>query len=366
MSKPTKKERRRLKQKLKHKQSIKLRNESPYNRLAAAGCVESCKVNDSCRDQGLFTIYALMSVPNHPPTLACFLVDKWCMGLKDAWGRLNMTHDVYHDFMESTKSRADFRLVDLGPDEARRLIAAGIRQAHVMGFRLPPDYGKWVKAMGVGEDWASADISDFGKDGKYLFVGPLDHLADHLIDGDVDRFLSRLDVDYIARIPEDGGQFDGAFDEEYEGDDQEYDEDGDEDKNGDDCEGLEDSEIRSIILDNAKGVYLATLKWCSANGEEPHPYLMQTAVLMLIAAARWATRGTDGTHTDSSPLEDILSGVPPESRDEVSEAVGQLVRAVDSFPDPRTFADAVRLGHLDDEVLDGELLDNTPAGASRS
>ena len=61
MSKPTKKERRRLKQKLKHKQSIKLRNESPYKRLAAAGRVEACKVIGNCADQGLFSIYALLS-----------------------------------------------------------------------------------------------------------------------------------------------------------------------------------------------------------------------------------------------------------------------------------------------------------------
>jgi len=202
MSKPTKKERRRLKQKLKHKQAIKLRNESPYKRLAAAGRVEACKVNDGCRDQGLFSIHALLSVPNRPPTLACFLVDKWCMGLKDAWGRHDVTYERYHDFMESAEYRAGFKLVDMDPDEARRLIAAGIRQAHVMGFRLPPDYGKWAKAMGVGDDWASADISDFGVNGKYRFVGPIDHLAERLIDGDVEKFFARPDVDFITALPD--------------------------------------------------------------------------------------------------------------------------------------------------------------------
>lgn len=356
MSKPTKKERRRLKQKLKHKQSIKLRNESPYKRLATAGRVESCKVNDSCREQGLFSIYARVSVPNRPPTLACFLVDKWCMGLKDAWGRLDMTHEEYHHFMESAETRADFKLVDLDPDEARRLIAGGIRQAHEMGFRLPPNYGKWVKTMGVRDDWASADISDFGIDGKYRFVGPIDHLADRLIDGDVEKFLSRPDVGYIAGLHD--GDYDFADDyEEYD----DYDEDEEDDEDDDDCEGLEASEIEGVVLDGAKCIYAATLQWCFANGEEPHPYLREAAVLVLIAAAESASQGKDGTDTDSSPLEVILSGVPPECRDEVAEAVGQLVRATGSFPDARTFADAARLG-----PLDGELLNDPPASASRS
>jgi len=113
VSKPAKKERRRLKQKQKHKQAIKLRNESPYKRLGKSGRIESCKVNDTCREQGLFSIYAMISVPNRPPTLVCFLVDKWCMGLKDAWGRLDMTHEEYHDFIESANHRAGFTLVDV-------------------------------------------------------------------------------------------------------------------------------------------------------------------------------------------------------------------------------------------------------------
>ena len=341
MSKPTKKERRRLKQKLKHKQAIKLRNESPYKRLAAAGHVESCKVNNTCRDQGLFSIYALLSVPNRQPTLAVFLVDKWCMGLKDAWGRLDMNHEDYQDFLESAEYRAGFKLVDMDPDEARKLIAAGIRQAHELGFRLPPNYGKWAKAMGVGDDWASADISDFGKDGKYFFVGPINHLARHLIDGDVDKFLARPDVGYIAGMP---GDFE-PDDEDEEYDDEDEDEFDDEqgqgrDEEDDDREDVEDSEIARDVLAAAKGVYNATLKWCFANNEEPHPYLMEAAVLSLIASVKCASRGEDGTETGSSPMEDVLSGVPPESSGDVAEAFAQLARAAASFPDAKTFAEA--------------------------
>ncbi len=358
MSKPSKKERRRVKQKLKHKQSVKLRNESPYNRLAAAGRVESCKVNDSCRDQGLFSIHALLSVPNRPPTLACFLVDKWCMGLKDAWGRLDMTHERYHDFMESAESRAGFKLVDMDPDEARKLIAAGIRQANVMGFRLPPNYGKWAKAMGVGDDWASADISDFGIDGKYRFVGPINHLASRLIDGDVEKFSARPDVSYIAGLSDGGDELFDDYEDEDEDEDEEEpdDEEGEEDDEEDDEEG--EREFADMVDHTAEGLYNTVLKWCFANGETPHPDLIDAAVLTVCAGAQY--------QLDSAPagppapsLEFILSMAPPEDRQRLREPVLQIGRAVRSFPDGDALADVAGFV-IDDEQDEDDDFDNLP------
>ena len=350
MSKPTKKERRRLKQKLKHKQAIKLRNESPYKRLAEAGRVESCKVNDTCRDQGLFCIYALLSVPNRPPTLAAFLVDKWCMGLKDAWGRLDMTYENYHDFLESAGYRAGFELVDMDPDEARKLIAAGIRQAHELGFRLPPNYAKWVKAMGVGDDWASADISDFGKDGKYFFVGPLDHLARHLIDGDAEKFLARPDVSYIAGLP---GDFE-PDDEEFEDDEEEEIEDPD-DEDEDDDEELTDEEMQpfeEIVDMTAGGMQNAVRKWCFANGLAPHPRLDEAVMLMLIAAANHDASGVGPAARIPPSKNEVLSMVGPRDRGEIGDAFDQVWRAMDSFESADAFADSAGLIVPDDDEED--------------
>lgn len=360
MSKPSKKERRRVKQKLKHKQSVKLRNESPYKRLAAAGRVESCKVNDSCRDQGLFSIHALLSVPNRPPTLACFLVDKWCMGLKDAWGRLDMTYERYHDFMESAESRAGFKLVDMDPDEARKLIAAGIRQANVMGFRLPPNYGKWAKAMGVGDDWASADISDFGVNGKYRFVGPISHLASRLIDGDVDKFFARPDVDFIAGLSDGGDElFDDYEDEdEEELDDEEGDEEGEGQDEGQDEEG--EREFADIITHTAEGLYNVALKWCFANGEVPHPDLIDAAVLTVCASAQYQP-GSDPASPPTPTLEFVLSMALPEDRERLREPVLQIGRAVRSFPDGDALADTAGFVIDDeDEQDENDDFDNLP------
>lgn len=346
MSKPTKKERRRLKQKQKHKQSIKLRNESPYKRLAKSGRVESCKVNDTCREQGLFSIHAMISVPNRPPTLVCFLVDKWCMGLKDAWGRLDMTHEDYHDFMESAKHRAGFTLVDLDPDEARRLIAGGIRQANELGFRLPANYDKWVKAMGVG-DWASADISDFGKDGKYRFVGPLDHLATHLIDGDVEKFLARPDVNYIAGLPDD-----------FELDDEEFEVFEDEEINGldlDDDEELTDEDMQVVeeILDTtADGMQNAVRKWCFANDMVPHPCLDDAVMLMLVASARHDASASDAAEQIPPSREQILSMVDLRDRGDIGDALDQISRAMGSYENADAFADAAGLIVPDDDEED--------------
>ena len=363
MSKPSKKERRRVKQKLKHKQSVKLRNESPYKRLAAAGRVESCKVNDSCRDQGLFCIYALLSVPNRPPTLAAFLVDKWCMGLKDAWGRLDMTYEDYHDFLETAESRSGFKLVDFDPDEARKLIAAGIRQANVMGFRLPANYGKWAKAMGVGDDWASADISDFGIDGKYRFVGPINHLASRLIDGDVEKFFARPDVSYIAEVSGGEGDFD---DEEFEAfEDEETDDlDDDEDDDEDDLDLDEDDEeeltgegmrvVETIMGITANGMRNAVRKWCFANGLAPHPRLDEAVIFMLIAAANHDAPGPGPAERIPPSKDEILSMVGPRDRGEIGDAFDQVWRAMGSYESADAFADAAGLIVPDDDEEEEE------------
>jgi len=366
MSKPSKKERRRLKQKQKHKQAIKLRNESPYERLAAAGRVESCKVVGETVDQGLFSIYALLSVPNRLPTLAAFLVDKWCMGLKDAWGRLDMTNEDYHDFLESAESRAGFKLVDFDPDEARKLIAAGIRQAKVMGFRLPPNYAKWAKAMGVGDDWASADISDFGKDGKYFFVGPLNHLAKHLIDGDVEKFLARPDVGYITGMPgdfePDDEEFEAGEDEEIEDLDEDEDDDDEDDADDldfdeDDDEELTDEEMQSleeIVGTTADGMQNAVRKWCFANGVAPHPRLDEAVMLMLIAAANHDAPGPDAAERTPPSKDELLSMVGPRDRGEIGDAFDQVWRAMGSVESADAFADAAGLIVPDDEEEDDD------------
>lgn len=349
VSKPAKKERRRLKQKQKHKQAIKLRNESPYKRMGKSGRIESCKVNDTCREQGLFSIYAMISVPNRPPTLVCFLVDKWCMGLKDTWGRLDMTHEDYHEFMESAKHRAGFTLVDMDPDEARRLIAAGIRQAHELGFRLPTDYDKWVKAMGVG-DWASADISDFGKDGKYRFVGPLDHLAAHLIDGDVEKFFARPDVDYIAGLPDDFELGDEVFEDfEDEETDDLYLDDDDEELTDEDMQVVEE-----IMNTTADGMQNAVRKWCFANGLVPHQYLDDAVMLMLVASARHDASASGAAEQIPPSREEILSMVALRDRGELGDALDQVWRAMGSYESADAFADAAGLIVPDDDEEDIE------------
>jgi hypothetical protein len=346
VSKPAKKERRRLKQKQKHKQAIKLRNESPYKRLGKSGRIESCKVNDTCREQGLFSIYAMISVPNRPPTLVCFLVDKWCMGLKDAWGRLDMTHEEYHDFIESANHRAGFTLVDMDPDEARMLIAAGIRQAHELGFRLPANYDKWTKAMGIG-DWASADISDFGKDGKYRFIGPLNHLASHLIDGDIEKFFDRPDVNYIAGLPDDF-EPDGEVFEDFE-DEQPDDLDLDDD---DELTEEDMREIEEAMDTTSNGMQNAVRKWCFANGLAPHPCLDEAVMLMIIATAKRDASAADAAERILPSREEILSMVDWRDRGEVGDALDQLWRAMGSYESADAFADAAGLVVPDDEEDD--------------
>ena len=219
-------------------------------------------------------------------------------------------------------------------------------------LRLPANYGKWAKAMGVGDDWASADISDFGIDGKYRFVGPINHLAKHLIDGDADKFLARPDVDFIAGLHDGGDELFDDYEDEEEPDDEEGEgQDEDEDEEG-------EREFADMVAHTAEGLYNTVLKWCFANGEEPHPDLIDAAVLTVCAGAQYQP-GSAPASPPTPTLELVLSMALPEDRERLREPVLQIGRAILSFPDGGTLADAAGFV-IDDEQDDEDDFDNLP------
>ena len=335
MPKQSKKERRRIRQKQKRKQTIKLRNESPYDRLARSGRVAACKVNGDCREQGLYSMYMLLASPGHLPTLVGFLVDKWCMGLKDAWGVVSTPHEHWRELIGKAESKLG--MIDFDPDEARTLITAGIRQAHEMGFRLPPNYHKWTHALGIGDEWKSADLTDFGKDGKCMFVGPLDHLAEHLLDGDAERFLARPDVGFdIIRPAEYGPYEDEAFDAF---DDEDYD---------DSFDDEEISEEEMELLKQAgeaasKGAHDAIRSQCFAAGEAPDPRLAEAIELILAITAERYDPDLPPEDQPAPSTEEVLSMVDPQDRDGIAEALDQARRMMAAFATSEGFADAAGL-----------------------
>lgn len=192
------KERQRLKREKRKAQMRRAASQSPYERVGTVGEVEACYINADWHDKGMASLFLLRRNPAGGHAMAAFLIDIWCVGLKDTWGRLDFTAEELDEYMKRARERSHAQLVRIGLEDARRLVAASIRFAHKNGFRLPDRYERWVKLLGELAPISDSDLTRFGKGGKLLWIGPVDDLRKRLIACTPEEFFSRPDVVFIA------------------------------------------------------------------------------------------------------------------------------------------------------------------------
>ncbi len=237
-----------------------------------------------------------------------FLVDTWCIGLKDAWGRLDITAAQFSDKVLGQVPH-ELELVRVDPDVALRLVAGGIRFAKENRFRLPRRYERWTAMLGVG-DTDSADLSDFGHGGGLTYVGAMEDLESRLIDCTVDEFLARDDVDYTI------GMCDSPL---VDGDTKEVD-------------GITD-DMRDRLLDG-------TRQLCFARGIKPHPQLASACDLMIESMLQVDSYGDDDEPSDedlaqsTDNIDRLLSFESGSGREDLYEAIDQLRQFVEQFETP--------------------------------
>src|SRR6185437_3802320 len=121
----------------------------------------------------------------------------WCVGLKDGFALPQAIRPEFDKMLRNSRERMP--MVQIEVDEARALLAGAIRFSRQNGFRLPPGWERWAGIFGK-LDTTSADLSEFGKDGKLLYIGTTSFLRKRLI-GSVDEFFAQPDVDYLMRAP---------------------------------------------------------------------------------------------------------------------------------------------------------------------
>lgn len=285
---------------------------SPYKRAARTGEIAACYINEGWDDDGFASMLVLRRVGDSGLVLAAFYSDLWCCGLKDAWGRLDIT---MHEFEEDVYGRfsRDVNMLRVQPSLIRRLVGGGIRFARQNGFRLPPRYERWVSILGDVDASDAADLSDYGfEDGMLHFVGNLEDLRRRLIGCSVEEFLKREDVHFT--IGEDDFSL---LDDAVLG-----------------TEEVAES-VQSHIIDGVR-------KWCFANGRAPHPRLPDAAALLLDALLQMddddviETAGTLETtcHSGSRNVETLLKATAEPERRELIAAVEQLMEFVEQYPTP--------------------------------
>jgi hypothetical protein len=104
-----------------------------------------------------------------------YLVDAWCLGVKDALGPKSVDRRKLPGFIDWY-----FRSYDQPPlaapiDLARHLVFGAVKYAHELGFEPHTDFAGCVNHLGPWE--GSSDIT-FGREGKPMYIqGPYDDAA---------------------------------------------------------------------------------------------------------------------------------------------------------------------------------------------
>jgi len=163
--------------KRKEKKHIQVREQTAplAERLAAAVRfpVLHCTIGDSLQEEGLGWVLLSREIPGGKVAAASFLVDRYCLGVKNVFGEV-LSRPEY-DAKYVRKMKVDMPSHSVPPAEARKLLEEAVAYAHGLGLPPHADYTRMLTLFGSIDPAESNAHFEFGKDGKPLFVaGPND------------------------------------------------------------------------------------------------------------------------------------------------------------------------------------------------
>lgn len=105
----------------------------------------------------------------------CYLVDAYCLGVKDTIGPRVMGEHELAGFVRSCYSAYDTAPVQAPIELAQHLVLGAVAYASGLGFVAPPDF---LGARAHLGDWSGPSAIGFGRNGKPFYVeGPYDDAA---------------------------------------------------------------------------------------------------------------------------------------------------------------------------------------------
>ena len=149
---------------------------------------------------GLVEILVARQQPDGDICFGMYLVDKFCLGLKNTFGRVNYSRTRYEDELHNTFFQ-DTGRVACPPELAHQMIYASIEYAAQFGFTPEKDFALTQYLLAPhGELEEPYDLT-FGRDGKPFFLaGPYDD--PQLILKQLEKTAGPGKYDYLVMSPD--------------------------------------------------------------------------------------------------------------------------------------------------------------------
>ena len=160
--------------------------------------LHECLIDKEWQDRGLAQILLSRRQSNNKLILGVYLVDIFCLGLKNTFCNANISMEEYQRMKLATfKEKV---LVPCPPEKARRIIFGAIEYAGRLGFKPQKDFdlSQFVlKGLPIND----YDLTlEFGKDGKPLYIaGPHDDFM--TIIKTLKKNVGESNFDFIAPLP---------------------------------------------------------------------------------------------------------------------------------------------------------------------
>ncbi len=132
-----------------------------------------CLINTDWQDKGMAHIFLLRKQPNNKLILGVYLVDIFCLGLKNTYCNTNLPMEEYQKLKLSLLKET--AISSYSPGKACKIIFGAIEYARRLGFKPQKDFDLSQYVL-EGLQNNDCDLTlEFGKDGKPFYIaGPDD------------------------------------------------------------------------------------------------------------------------------------------------------------------------------------------------
>lgn len=140
---------------------------------AASWPVIDSFMSGDLKGQGITSVFLARRGPHGQVAFAVFLVDAYCLGVKDAFGRFE-SEPSWKAFKEERREGM-YGIESMSPEAARKLVEQAVQYARSVGIEPHRDYAGAAAIFGDIDAAKCSTEFTFGVDGKPRFVnGPHD------------------------------------------------------------------------------------------------------------------------------------------------------------------------------------------------
>lgn len=149
-------------------------------------------------DMGLVEVLVAREQPDGDICLGLYLIDKYCLGLKNTLAKVNVSRTEYQKEAVPTLFHGT-KPEKCSPELAHQMIYASIEYAEQFGFQPEADFALTQNILAPRGELAESYQLTFGKNGKPFFIaGPHDNVARVL--RQLEKTAGPGNFDYVAPL----------------------------------------------------------------------------------------------------------------------------------------------------------------------